>query len=166
MNLEPGANVWEVYGGSEEGNVLNAESVEKYMQAYSGGPADKLLTEDETEWTDPDKWDGDKLTDEAKAEWQKVWKTAWTIGDYFIPNATYNNYVENEKTNLTNTEFVRPAEMDDRDYTGYSAEEKAKRQYRYNTNVIINAGATASSTKEPLWATTPMAADMERREKA
>ena len=145
VNLEPGANVWEVYGGSEEGNVLNAESVEKYMQAYSEGPADKLLTEDETEWTDPDKWDGGKLTDEAKAEWQNVWKTAWTIGDYFIPNATYNNYVENEKTNLSNTEFVRPAEMDDRDYTGYSAEEKAKRQYRYNTNVIINPGATVGN---------------------
>ena len=153
VNLEPGANVWEVYGGSEEGNVLNAESVEKYMQAYSGGPADKLLAEDETEWTDPDKWvdsDNDGTGDvggtlKDQEAWKKVWKTAWTIGDYYIPNATYNNYVENEKTNLTNTEFVRPAEMDDRDYTGYSAEEKAKRQYCYNTNVIINEGATVGN---------------------
>ena len=32
--------------------------------------------------------------------------------------------------------------MDDRDYTGYTEEEKAKRYQKYNTNVIINEGAT------------------------
>ena len=149
VNLEEGALVDEVYGGSEEGNVLNAESVEKYMMAYAPKPADKLLGEDDTEWTDPDKWVdnnvGGTLTEKAKEEWKNAWKAAWTIGDYFIPNDNYDNYVENGRTNLTNTKFVRPAEMDDRDYTGYAEEEKNKRQNRYNTNVIIHEGATVGT---------------------
>ena len=146
VNLESGANVYEAYGGSEMGNVLNAESVEAYMKAYAPKPADKLLTEDETEWKNADRWTGvvgkSELKSEYQTEWQKVWKTAWTIGDYYIPSDDYSNYVDNQYTNLTNAAFVRTAEMDDRDYTGYSAEEKTKRQYRYNTNVIINEGAT------------------------
>ena len=145
VNLEEDALVDEVYGGSEEGNVLNAESVEKYMMAYKSKPAGKLLEEDDTEWTEPDRWNGEvgtgTLTPEYQTKWQKAWKAAWTIGDYFIPNANYDNYVENDYTNLTNTKFVRPAEMDDRDYTGYTEEEKNKRQNRYNTNVIIHEGA-------------------------
>ena len=149
VNLERGANVWEVYGGSEDGNVLNAESVEKYMQTYAEKPADKLLTEDDTEWKNPDRWDGEvgkgTLRSEYQAEWKNAWKTAWTIGDYYIPSDSYGNYVTNGYTNLTNGEFVRTAKMDDRDYTGYTDEEKAKRQYRYNTNVIISEGATVGN---------------------
>ena len=151
VNLEPGAKVWEVYGGSEDGNVLNAESVEKYMIAYASKPADKLLEEDDTGWTNSDRWTNGivggtgTLTPEYQTEWQKVWKTAWTIGDYYIPSDSYGNYVTNGYTNLTNGEFVRTAKMDDRDYTGYTDEEKAKRQYRYNTNVIISEGATVSN---------------------
>ena len=108
VNLEDRSQVYEVYGGSEEGNVLNAESVEKYMQTHKD-------------------------------------KTAWTIDGYYNPNDDCDNYVTNDYTNLTNAQFVRTAEMDDRDYTGYSDDEKAKRQYRYNTNVIINEGATVSN---------------------
>ena len=149
VNLEPGANVWEVYGGSEEGNVLNAESVEMYMQAYSGGPADKLLAEDETEWKNSDRWVdgivGGTLTSTYQEKWKNVWKTAWTIGDYYIPNDDFNNYVTNGYTNLTNDKFVRTAEMDDRDYKAYTGDEGAiakNRVYeKYNTNVIISEGA-------------------------
>ena len=146
VNLESGANVYEAYGGSEMGNVLNAESVEAYMNTYKNQPADKLLTEDETEWNDTDRWEdgtpGGTLKEAYQDKWKTVWKTAWTIGDYYIPNDGYSNYVDNQYTNLTNAAFVRTAEMDDRDYKNYSDTEKAKRQYLYNTNVIINKGAT------------------------
>ena len=123
------------------------------MAAYKDKPADKLLGEDDTEWTDASKWSGGNvggtLTDAAKEKWQKVWKTAWTIGDYYIPNDDFNNYVTNGYTNLTNDKFVRTAEMDDRDYKAYTGDEGAiakNRVYeRYNTNVIISEGATVSN---------------------
>ena len=153
VNLEPGAQVYEAYGGSEEGNVLNAESVEKYMQTYAPKPADKLLSEDDTEWKESERWDGavgsGTLKPEYQAEWQKAWKTAWTIGDYYIPNANYDDYVTNGYTNLANTEFVRTAEMDDRDFTAYTGNDGTAAKNRifekYNTNVIINAGATVGN---------------------
>ena len=144
VNLEEGALVDEVYGGSEEGNVLNAESVEKYMIAYKSKPAGKLLEEDDTEWTDPDGWVNGEvgagtLTPEYQTKWQKAWKAAWTIGDYFIPNDNYDNYVVNENnyTNLSNP-LVRSAEMDDRT-------DRPTKIYKYNTNVIIHKGATVGT---------------------
>ena len=146
VNLEPGAKVWEVYGGSEDGNVLNAESVEKYMIAYASKPADKLLEEDDTGWTNPDRWTNGivggtgTLTSDYQTEWQKVWKTAWTIGDYYIPTDAFDNYVSNPNTNLTKSDFVREAEIDDRKDT-----EGTQRYKRYNTNVIISEGATVSN---------------------
>ena len=144
VNLEEGALVDEVYGGSEEGNVLNAESVEKYMIAYKSKPAGKLLEEDDTEWTDPNRWVNGEvgtgtLTPEYQTKWQKAWKAAWTIGDYFIPNDNYDNYVVNENnyTNLSNP-LVRLAEMDDRT-------DRPTKIYKYNTNVIIHEGATVGT---------------------
>ena len=91
------------------------------------------------------------MKDEWKDAWARDWKKAWTLGDYYTPNADYNDYLGNTKTNLCNTaadqystdgRLVRKAGMDNRDYTGLSDAEKAKRQYLYNTNVIINEVAT------------------------
>ena len=117
VNLNNGAKVYEVYGGGELGHVLNAETVQKYMQTgYSIQGCEGL--------TDP------------------KWIDAWTLGDYYTPAADFTNYADNPYTNLTNDAIVRTAEMDDRDYTGYTDGEKTKRQYKYNTNVLIHKGAT------------------------
>ena len=146
VNLEEGANVWEVYGGGEMGNVLNAESVQRYMQTYADRPADKLLTEDtdvedDKNWNNADRWvdgvAGGTLTDVWKDEWKKVWKTAWTIGDYYNPIGENKRYVSNNYTNLYN-KLARPAEMDDRT-------DRPEKTYRYNTNVIIHKGATVGN---------------------
>ena len=116
VNLNNGANVWEVYGGGEAGGVMSAESVEKYVTALK--PA-----KDEQ---------GDDMTD-AK------WRDAWTLGGGYDPDmsgfpGTFN-YAANTSTNLLNS-LARIAEVDDRKDT-----EGTPRFKRYNTNVIINEGA-------------------------
>ncbi|MBR6032603.1 MAG: hypothetical protein IKP36_11710 [Bacteroidaceae bacterium] len=121
VNLERGANVYEVYGGGENGHVVNTESIVKYMQNHWGDQGCASVS-------DP------------------KWIDAWTLGDYYTPDPAaagglFSDYLDNSYTNLNNSRVVRTAEMDDRDYSAYSEPEKAKRQYRYNTNVIINEGA-------------------------
>ena len=116
VNLNNGANVWEVYGGGEAGGVMSAESVEKYVTALK--PA-----KDEQ---------GNDMTD-AK------WQAAWTLGGDYDPDmasfpGTFD-YAANESTNLQNP-LARAAEIDDRKDT-----EGTPRFKRYNTNVIINEGA-------------------------
>ena len=116
VNLNNGAEVFEVYGGGEAGGVMSAESVEKYVTALK-----------------PEKDEqGNKMTD-AK------WQAAWTLGGGYDPDmasfpGTFD-YDANESTNLQNT-LARPAEVDDRKDT-----EGTPRFKRYNTNVIINEGA-------------------------
>ncbi len=145
VNLNKGAKVYEVYGGGEMGHVLNAESVQKYMDLYKSKPSAQISAQDPL-WSKAERWDGAVGTGTIKAayadKWASDWKDAWTFGDYYEPNADFSNYVGNAVTNLTNTVLVKTAGMDDRDYSGYTTEEKAKRQYRYNTNVLINEGAT------------------------
>jgi len=159
VNLHRGAEVYEVYGGGMMGHVLNAESVQKYMQLYKDGPSDEISTKD-SYWKDASKWtltNGKRIpnTDELKARWAEDWADAWTLGDYYTPNVDENNdgiperydyttYVGNTATNLTNTALVRAAEMDDRDYTRYTPEEITKKKYKYNTNVKIYEGAKVS----------------------
>ena len=146
VNLLPGAKVYEVYGGGEMGHVLNAESVQQYMQLYKDKPSPQISKQDP-------KWDHDKyytldgegnriafIGDEDL--WQKDWKAAWTLGDYYEPNAGYDNYATNDATNLTNSAYVRTAEMDDRDFSGYTDDAKNRIYKKYNTNVIINKDAT------------------------
>ena len=149
VNLEEGANVYEVYGGGELGNVLNAESVQKYLQLYSTQPAEMVANEDEY-WGASDKWEGGTVGGTLKAsykdEWLEAWKDAWTIGDYYAPIGEFQRYVYNannpyQYTNLNNP-LVRPAEIDDRDLSSFSDEVKARFYKRYNTNVIIKKGAT------------------------
>ena len=110
VNLNAGANVWEVYGGGESGSVMSAESAQKYISDKK--PA--ALTNDE-------------------------WIAAWTLGSGYDPESL-SDYAANTYTNLTNS-LVRPAEMDDRDYTGVSDAVKEKKQFKYNTNVLIKEGA-------------------------
>ena len=141
VELLSGAKVYEVYGGGEMGHVLNAETVQKYMQNEKAKPSVNICAEDP--WKDPDRWTdkvGGTLNPSYKTEWDKAWKDAWSLGDYYVPNATFDNYF-NTFADLRNTSLVRKAEIDERDYSGYTDEEKEKRQYIYNTNVIINEGA-------------------------
>ena len=151
VNLLDGAKVYEVYGGGEEGHVLNAESVQTYMKTYQDKPSSQISTDDPN-WKQSERWVngtvGGTLKDDWKDDWAVDWKNAWKIGPtypggekYFVPDANYANYIDNTNTNLTNTGLVRTAEMDDRDYSDLTATEKAKKYKLYNTNVIIHKGA-------------------------
>ena len=148
VNLNKGANAWEVYGGGELGNVLNAESVQKYLQLYSGQPADMVANEDPATWGNPERWVGGTvggtLKDEYKDTWKKEWMAAWTIDGYYNPVGEFTRYVGNQYTNLTNP-LARKAEMDDRDYSKLTDDQKARTYQRYNTNVLIHEGATVGN---------------------
>ena len=116
VNLNNGAQVWEVYGGGEAGGVMSAESIQKYVTALK--PA-----KDEQ---------GNDMTDEK-------WQAAWTLGGGYDPDmasfpGTFD-YAANTSTNLQNP-IARAAEIDDRKDTPGTLRFK-----RYNTNVIINEGA-------------------------
>ncbi len=142
VELLNGARIYEVYGGGEMGHVLNAETAQKYMQIYKETPSEFVATEDP--WKDAARWTGEvghsTLNPAYKDMWKKDWTDAWSLGIYYTPNAEYNNYFETFAA-LRNTSLVRKGEIDERDYSAYSEEEKAKRQFIYNTNVIINEGA-------------------------
>ncbi len=149
VNLERGANVWEVYGGGEMGHVLNGESVMKYMQTYKNFPSPDIIKE-EDKWSDASKWKdgvvGGELKDDAtKTAWLEDWKSAWRFGDYYDPLGEFTRYSSNPYMNLTNAHIVRPAEMDDRDLSHLTAEQLARTHKRYNTNVIIKEGATVGN---------------------
>ena len=121
VNLNDGANVWEVYGGGEAGSVMSAESVQAYLNDYK-----------------PSIWPKAKNTDPDVQFTDADWFNAWSLGKGYDPeiNNTISlqslkeGYANNIPTNLNN-ELVRVAEMDDR----------TNKTYRYNTNVIINKGA-------------------------
>ena len=146
VNLNSGAKVYEAYGGGQQGHVLNAESVQKYMQLYKDKPSAQISAQDPL-WSQAERWTGAVGTSSVAAAyteaWAADWEDAWKLGSYYEPNATYTNYADNALTNLTNDAIVtNVAEMDDRDYSAYSTAEKAKRFKRYNTNVRIHEGAT------------------------
>jgi len=138
VNLNAGAKVYQVFGGGQLGQVLNAESVQKYMQAYQS-PASEDNLPDHIH----DAHTAAEVT-EIYNNWNSLWKDAWTLAGYYEPNGDFSNYNANTRTNLANALTVRTAEIDERDYTGLTTEEKAKKQYRYNTNVIINKDATVT----------------------
>ena len=142
VEMLSGAKVYEVYGGGEMGHVLNAETVQKYMQNEKDKPSANIA--EEIPWNDASRWDGLVGSGTVKAaykdEWDSNWMDAWSLGDYYTPNNEFNNYFETFAA-LRGTSLVRKAEIDERDYSAYSSEEKEKRQNIYNTNVIINEGA-------------------------
>ena len=139
VNLYDGAQVYEVYGGGMMGHVLNAESVQKYMQLYKDGPSAQIMADDPT-WKQADRWEGDAIKAKYKDDWERDWKDAWTLGDYYTPvdnnndgYCEYDNYINNAQTNFDRI-ADRP-ELDDN--TAPLMGDKKK----FNTNVIINEGA-------------------------
>ena len=107
--------VWEVYGGGEAGRVLNAKSVQEYMNKYA-------TTEGASGVDDP------------------KWKAAWTLGGGYDPTTftfseTSTSYSDNEKTNLNNTSLVQSRTMWNESTRQFDTNKK------FNTNVIINEGA-------------------------
>lgn len=113
IDLNRGAEVFEVYGGGEAGGVMSAESVEKYVKELKPNIAENTPMLDED------------------------WRVAWTLGSDYDPSWDSFDYVNNTATNLSNP-IVREAEMDDRSTKTFNSTKTYK---KYNTNVIINEGA-------------------------
>ena len=141
VNLEDGARVYEVYGGGQMGHVLNAESVNMYIQSYLDRPSDTIAVTD-PKWSNPDLWlngkvggtDGKLLNEDIKADWKKDWRKAWQLGSYYDPGETFSeNYVGNTKTDFTNV-TARP-ELDE------ETAKLFKNKTKFNTHVIIKEGA-------------------------
>ncbi|MBO7067156.1 MAG: hypothetical protein J6W52_00510 [Bacteroidaceae bacterium] len=126
VNLLPGAMVYEVYGGSMMGHVLNAESVQQYMKTYKDGPSPDILT------SDPD-W-----ALRYPGGWSQAWTDAWTLGSYYVPDGTWEDYLGNEAANLSGISN-RP-ELDADPIASMQLPAK-----KYNANVIINEGATVGN---------------------
>ena len=144
VNLNDGARVYEVYGGGELGHVLNSESVMKYMNLYKEQPSPDIAQREP--WNDTERWVGGivggTLKNEYKDRWKADWKAAWTFGDYYASQGEYTRYASNKDINLANDKQVRIAEMDNRDLSSLTDEQKARTYKRYNTNVLIHKGAT------------------------
>ena len=141
VNLLKGAKIYEVYGGGEMGHVLNAESVQKYMQLYKDGPSPQISAQDPY-WKvhKDDLAAGGETQTAAKEHWAKDWQDAWKLGHYYAPNDDYNNYFDTF-VGLRGTSLVYKADIDERDFSQFPDTAKAKRQYVYSTNVVINEGA-------------------------
>ena len=139
VNLNDGARVSQVYGGGQLGQVLNAESIRAYMNMFN--------TENVSSVADLPSHIKASFVDKYGSNttaWGPAWRAAWTLGKYYVPqtDADFNQYTELPLTNLTNPLLTREAEMDDRDLSGLTAEQKKKIEKKYNTNVIIHKGAT------------------------
>ena len=132
-----GAEVYEVYGGAQNGEVLNAESAKTFMNAF-------LNPQDLPEYLQAI-YDERGYNDEI---WEKLWPQCWTIGEgYYYPytesgtfdvSTKFDGYPDNEATNLTNV-LTRVEDMDDRDYS--DPRNNPDDRYKYNTNVRIHEGA-------------------------
>lgn len=72
VNLNNGANVWEVYGGGEAGSVMSAESAQKYIALNPNALSDA------------------------------DWKAAWSLGSGYDAETLSTGYAANTYTNLTN----------------------------------------------------------------
>ena len=121
VNLNPGADVYEVYGGGQDSKVLNSETIYKYITDYK-----------------PDDWGDDENNPTVFTD--ADWEAAWKLGGGLDP-ASNVPYWQNEATNLSNP-LVRVAEVDDRDFSDLTPADLALVQGRYCANVIINEGAT------------------------
>ena len=142
VNLNMGAKVYNVYGGGEMGHVLNAESVQKYMQLYKDGPSPQISNQDSfwkalndanTLW-ETDGEGNNVLNSDYADRWASDWKDAWTLGDYYSPDVTsWNTYAANAATNLS--------QFSDREEIDNEIAAELNGQKKFNTNVIINEGA-------------------------
>lgn len=113
-----GAEVWEVYGGGQDGLIINAEGIQKYINKFASAQGLGDLD-------DPDQ--------------MKHWKVGWHLGGGYDKenevNAAFTDaetlststfYVTNKYTNLDNPLVTPRAEFGNK---------------KFNTNVIINKGA-------------------------
>ena len=125
VNLNSGAQVYEVYGGGQDGKVFNAESIQQFMKSYKP-----------TTWPEGTPRAGEAFTDAD-------WKTAWSLGGG-LDTPSGKEYWENTLTNLANP-LVRVAEVDDRDFSELTDADKAFVQNRYCANVLIKKGATVGN---------------------
>ena len=146
VNLQNGAEVYEVYGGGQNGKVFNAESIENYISNYM-----------------PSVWPEGTLK-AGQSFTQDEWKYAWTLGssydiaDYWTSGnwkdvkdgergytpVAGKEYWKNTNTNLKNP-LVRESEIEDRRFPGVSAEDKALVANKNNANVIIGQGAKVNN---------------------
>ena len=146
VNLKDNAEVYEVYGGGQNGKVFNAESIENYISNYM-----------------PSVWPEGTLK-AGQSFTQDEWKYAWTLGpsydiaDYWTSGSWKNvkdgergytpdagkEYWKNTNTNLTNP-LVRRCEVEDRRFPGVSEEDKALVANKNNANVIIGQGAKVNN---------------------
>ena len=141
VNLLPGAQVYEVYGGGQNGTVLNAETIGDYMNSSAH------KAEREAEYRP--KLPNGATTEETTAyntyianvwlgKWDKLWNASWRLGEGYDP-ANVEDFKDNTPTNLSNP-LVRTAEIDDR--APYDADNnplgpKPSITKKYNANVII-----------------------------
>ena len=128
VNLGNGAQVYNLYGGGEAGKVLNAETIQSYINSER-----------------PDKW-AEGTYKEGKDFTKADWANAWRIGGLYDSGYDFEHeqgdpYWSNNRVNLANP-LVRVAEVDDRDWSSLATEHIPMIVNKYNTNVIINEGAT------------------------
>ena len=130
VDLKDGAMVWEVYGGGQLGHVLNAQTVQKYMQIYKETPSPDIPASEYTDWD---------------SAWQKAWKM-----DNFFPNETFD--LTNGKFDFDHyAAFIATKLNAARARTELDAKTKAllggsgSDGTFFNTNVIIRKGATVNN---------------------
>ena len=120
-----GGNTWSEY---TEVNLNDGATV---YEVYGGGKAGKVYNAESIEHY---------MNFFATA----IPASAWTLGTgYYVPtmeNNKYSGYTTSALTNLSNP-LTRMADIDDRDYIATTDVNYKK----YNTNVIINKGATVSN---------------------
>ncbi len=142
VNLEPGADVYQVYGGGQNGLVLNAQSIDDYMKYHKDEP--EIKDEYEKQYkpqmpsniTDPEQqaaWEAE-WTSNWNSKWTSMWDKAWKLGGTGYdpdPNDEHPYLSSDSVTNLENP-LARTAEIDHRNGNAKVTEKK------YNTNVIIH----------------------------
>ena len=140
VNLQNGAEVYEVYGGGQNGKVFNAESIENY-----------IIKQKPSVWPEGSLRAGENYTyDQWKYAWTlggnldiDGWDASWPQGENYTP-IEKKHYWQSSKVNLTNP-LVRWCEVEDRRFPGVSEEDKALVANKNNANVIINQGAKVNN---------------------
>ena len=127
VNLNDGAEVYEVYGGGEAGKVLCAEAISAYKEL----PPPSV-------WPTGSHKAGETFTAADFAN-------AWRIGGGYDPvdadsDGDIDEYWETTATNLANP-LVRLGEVDDRNWDELQQDDWDLIVNKYNTNVIIRQGA-------------------------
>ena len=123
VNLKAGAEVWEVYGGGEDGLVINAPSIQKYINQFYTAQGVENYTDAhwKTGWILGSGYDTG-IEDEFTSDHT----TTVTVGNTSQTIGTSTFYENNTYTNLNNPLVTPRAEFGGK---------------RFNTNVIISRDA-------------------------